>query len=181
MPEGSDRDTSSESIDSDEYVGAYDKLVRDDIPSVVREDGNRPVTRRVDGDEYDRYLAAKLVEEATEYADALGANDEDPIAELADVHAVLDAIVEASAVTVADVRERREAKASARGRFEDGIVLERIDPSPSGERGRNRNGDGASDDGFHVEDAGGGERDDVSGQCDDVPGERDDSDETDSS
>lgn len=126
MTDRSGRDSSSESTDGDEYVGAYDKLVRDDIPAVVREDGNRPITRRVDGDAYERYLAAKLVEEATEYAEALESNEADPVAELADVHAVLDAIVEASAATPTDVRERRDAKASARGGFEDGIVLERI-------------------------------------------------------
>ncbi|NHN43427.1 nucleoside triphosphate pyrophosphohydrolase [Halorubellus sp. JP-L1] len=118
--------------DRDEYVGEYDKLVRDDIPSVVREDGNKPVTRRVDGDEYERYLAAKLVEEATEYAAALGddndteADDEDPISELADVHAVLDAIVAASDHSTEAVAARVREKASDRGGFADGVVLERI-------------------------------------------------------
>jgi predicted house-cleaning noncanonical NTP pyrophosphatase (MazG superfamily) len=61
--------------DADEYVGEYDKLVRDDIPEVVRADGNHPVTRRVDGREYQRYLAAKLREEVDELLDAFISKD----------------------------------------------------------------------------------------------------------
>ncbi|MFC6952571.1 nucleoside triphosphate pyrophosphohydrolase [Halorubellus litoreus] len=130
---------SAASDTADEYVGAYDKLVRDDVPAVVRADGNRPVTRRVDGGEYERYLAAKLVEEAREYADAVetegsGANDgsdsdesDDVLDELADVHAVLDAIVDESAFSQDDVDAREREKATDRGRFVDGVVLERID------------------------------------------------------
>lgn len=155
--ERSDR-TESESATADddgsEHVGAYDKLVRDDIPAVVREDGNRPVTRRVDGEERRRYLAEKLVEEATEYRDAvLAANDgdvdnsdhaagdgeeassdgeadsdDDPVLdELADVHAVLDAVVDASGATTADVDARVGEKSESRGGFHDGVVLERIE------------------------------------------------------
>lgn len=157
-PSDADRDATEAARDerenargaSDEYVGEYDKLVRDDIPAVVSDDGNQPVTRTVDGAEYDRYLAAKLVEEATEYADALGddgapsaedAGDEDPggedaLDELADAYAVLDAIVAASATTMDDVRERAREKAAERGGFEDGIVLERIESDETADAGR---------------------------------------------
>jgi predicted house-cleaning noncanonical NTP pyrophosphatase (MazG superfamily) len=128
-----------------EYVGAYDKLVRDDIPDVVRDDGNHPVTRRVDGREYERYLATKLEEEAREYAttvesnpaDANDADDTDAghpssgdeLEELADVHAVFEAIVAASDHSMTTIRERAREKALARGGFDDGIVLERIEPT----------------------------------------------------
>jgi predicted house-cleaning noncanonical NTP pyrophosphatase (MazG superfamily) len=119
----------------EEYVGEYDKLVRDDIPAVVREDGNRPVTRQVDGPEYERYLARKLREEADEVVDAVAAGGENEstdgehaLDELADVHAVLDALVDESKHSMQDVVDRAREKAIDRGAFDDGVVLERIDP-----------------------------------------------------
>lgn len=163
MPGQPDDDHDARRPDSDDdhdassaYVGAYDKLVRDDIPAVVRDDGNEPITRRVDGAERDQYLAAKLVEEAREYAavvdarpdaDATGTGSggsengtcsggDDAIDEIADVHAVLDAIVDRLAAAtnrsrddvLESVRARQREKAADRGAFAAGIVLERIDP-----------------------------------------------------
>ncbi|WP_323677460.1 nucleoside triphosphate pyrophosphohydrolase [Halorubellus sp. PRR65] len=117
-----------------EYVGAYDKLVRDDIPAVVRADGNRPVTRQVDGREYERYLARKLREEADEVVDAVAAasesdpvDDAETLDELADVHAVLEALVATTDHSLRAVVDRAREKAADRGGFEDGVVLERID------------------------------------------------------
>ena len=135
--------------DATDDAGEYDKLVRDDVPAVVRSDGNRPVTRRVDGREYDRYLAAKLQEEVDEVLDAfasrdaastetddegLDERDDELLGELADVHAVLEATAGARGHSMAAVRDRARAKTDARGGFADGVVLERIDPPASGER-----------------------------------------------
>lgn len=163
-PRGGGRDgerrDSTEGTENRGFVGEYDKLVRDGIPAVVRADGNRPVTRRVDGAEYDRYLAAKVREEADEVVEAVGELDDDDVGpsgddddvglsaddddanpggddddavldELADVYAVLAATVEARGRSMTAVRERAREKADARGGFADGIVLERIDPSAS--------------------------------------------------
>ncbi|WP_232688249.1 nucleoside triphosphate pyrophosphohydrolase [Halobacterium zhouii] len=99
----------------------YDKLVRDRIPEVVREDGETPVVREVSGEEYRDYLAAKLVEEAEEYAES---RDVD---ELADVLEVVDAIAATHDVGAGELPQRQAAKASKRGRFEDGVVLERVE------------------------------------------------------
>lgn len=99
-------------------TGEYDKLVRDRIPDVVRADGETPIVRPVDDDEYERYLAAKLIEEAGEFREA-----RDP-AELADVIEVVEALL---AATDRDEVERlRAEKAAERGRFDDGVVLERV-------------------------------------------------------
>jgi predicted house-cleaning noncanonical NTP pyrophosphatase (MazG superfamily) len=147
-------DATDDADDAGEYVGEYDELVRDDIPDVVRADGNRPVTRRVDGREYQRYLAAKLREEVDELLDAfisedaasaehddalVGERDEALLGELADVHAVLDAIGDARGHSRTAIRERAREKADARGGFGDGVVLERIDPPTS------RDGDAADE------------------------------------
>jgi predicted house-cleaning noncanonical NTP pyrophosphatase (MazG superfamily) len=45
----------------------YDKLVRDRIPEVIEENGERPVVHRVDGAEYHGRLVDKLEEEVAEY------------------------------------------------------------------------------------------------------------------
>jgi predicted house-cleaning noncanonical NTP pyrophosphatase (MazG superfamily) len=115
-----DSDTAGGRDDADETAPTeYDKLVRDEIPRVIREDGATPVTHRVDGTAYERRLAAKLEEEAAEFA-----ADRDP-EELADVLEVVETLVETvGRDRVADARER---KAAERGRFEEGVVLERVE------------------------------------------------------
>lgn len=48
----------------------YDKLVRDCIPEIAAANGETPITHVADDAEYERRLAAKLREEATEYAES---------------------------------------------------------------------------------------------------------------
>ena len=100
----------------------YDKLVRDRIPEIIRENDETPVAHEVEGEAYARRLREKLVEEAREYA-AEGSPDE-----LADVLEVVDAIRALDSVDEERVRDLREAKAEERGRFDEGIVLDRVEP-----------------------------------------------------
>ena len=117
--------------DSDEgddpAVREYDKLVRDGIPDVIREDGETPVARTVDGEELERYLLDKLVEEAVEARDAASDPEESVDAELADLAAVLDALTERRGRD--RVARLRQEKRTERGGFDDGVVLDRVEPS----------------------------------------------------
>jgi predicted house-cleaning noncanonical NTP pyrophosphatase (MazG superfamily) len=99
----------------------YDKLVRDRTPEVVRENGETPVVHEVDGEEYRDRLAAKLLEEAQEYA----ASRE--VAELADVLEVVDAIRETADVEDGEIARLQAEKAAERGGFDEGVVLERVE------------------------------------------------------
>jgi len=99
----------------------HDKLVRDRIPEVVRENGETPVTHRVDGEAYRDRLAEKLREEAEEYAESRGVD------ELVDVLDVVDAILAARDVDDEELDELRETKATERGGFTEGVVLERVE------------------------------------------------------
>lgn len=99
----------------------YDKLVRDRIPDVVRENGEEPTVRTVDGDEYSERLVEKLDEEVAEYRETRD------VEELADVLEVVHAIREDSGVTVDELAAMRAAKVEERGRFADGVVLERVE------------------------------------------------------
>ncbi|SDM52075.1 Predicted house-cleaning noncanonical NTP pyrophosphatase, all-alpha NTP-PPase (MazG) superfamily [Halogranum gelatinilyticum] len=104
----------------DERVVEYDKLVRDDIPEIIRADGEKPETHVADDTEYARRLREKLVEEAEEFAES------GEIEELADVVAVVDAIGENRGVGWEELERRADEKASERGGFAEGIVLERV-------------------------------------------------------
>lgn len=97
----------------------YDKLVRDDIPEIIRDDDEIPVTHTVEGEKYERRLAAKLEEEAAEFAE-----DCDP-GELADVLEVVETLLDT--VGREEVEQLRAEKAEKRGRFDDGIVLDRVE------------------------------------------------------
>jgi predicted house-cleaning noncanonical NTP pyrophosphatase (MazG superfamily) len=99
----------------------YDKLVRDDIPAVIEGDGETPVTRVVDGDAYEERLFGKLDEEVSELREEPSAD------ELADVREVLAAIQQRLGIDDDELERVREEKAAKRGRFEDGVVLERVE------------------------------------------------------
>ncbi|WP_115864895.1 nucleoside triphosphate pyrophosphohydrolase [Halorussus litoreus] len=99
----------------------YDKLVRDRIPEIVRENGETPVTHVAEGAEYRERLREKLCEEAAEFRES-----GDP-EELADVVAVVAAIRDAEGLDRSAVEALREEKTDERGGFEEGIVLERVE------------------------------------------------------
>ena len=102
-------------------VTEFDKLVRDDIPRVIRENGDEPETHEASGTEYRERLHEKLDEEVAEF-------HEDPSsAELADVRAVLDALRECHGIDGDEVERVRREKAAERGEFADSIVLESVE------------------------------------------------------
>ena len=99
----------------------YDKLVRDEIPSIIEANGETPTTHEVDGEEYTERLVEKLDEEVAEYRESR------ELDELADVLEVVHAIRKDRGMTVEELAERRERKAEERGRFDDGVVLDRVE------------------------------------------------------
>lgn len=98
----------------------FDKLVRDGVPELIEESGDEPVVHTAQGEEYSRRLVEKLEEELAEFRES-----GDP-EELADLLEVLHAVRKDRGLTVAERRELRAKKAQRRGRFDDGIVLERV-------------------------------------------------------
>lgn len=100
----------------------YDKLVRDDIPQIIEENGETPVTHVSDNTEYERRLLDKLDEEVTEY------REDRELQELADILEVIHALRKHHGVSGEELKQLRESKADERGRFEDRIVLERVKP-----------------------------------------------------
>jgi predicted house-cleaning noncanonical NTP pyrophosphatase (MazG superfamily) len=110
-------------------VTTYNKLVRDKIPDELTAKGLPHVIRTLDDDaEYTRALADKLVEEATEFRDAIATNGPrtSAVEELGDVLDVAYALVR-MLTTITQISAIRELKDDARGGFRRRIFLESVE------------------------------------------------------
>ncbi|MFY4813905.1 nucleoside triphosphate pyrophosphohydrolase [Haloarcula argentinensis] len=102
-------------------VRKFDKLVRDKIPEVIEDNGETPTVSLAGEDEYSERLVDKLEEEVAEYRES------HDIEELVDILEVIHAIRKDRGLTREELQDERALKAEQRGRFDEGIVLERVD------------------------------------------------------
>lgn len=98
------------------------KLVRDWIPDLIREHGDVCDWRVMTQDEFIDALFDKLVEEANEARDCLPTQS--PLEEIADVQAVIDALLPAIGHTRADLEAEMQRKRDRAGTFSRRILLE---------------------------------------------------------
>ena len=101
-------------------MGKYKKLVRDKIPEIIKQNGEEPICRILEDEEYLKELNIKLLEEANEFIEARN------VEELADIMEVLDALVKVYNINWVDVKKEQESKKDKRGAFENKIYLEGI-------------------------------------------------------
>ena len=94
------------------------KLIRDNLPAMMRADGLRVFEHRLDDAAYGRALREKLLEEAGEAARATSA---ELVAELADVVEVARALATAHGLRWDDVEVVRLEKRAQRGGFDGRI------------------------------------------------------------
>ncbi len=100
-------------------MAKYQKLVRDKIPKIIKNnEGKSAKTRVLDDEEYLVELNLKIQEELSEYL----ASGE--IEELADLEEVLRAILDYKKVSYEEFNKIREEKVKQRGAFKDRIYLE---------------------------------------------------------
>jgi predicted house-cleaning noncanonical NTP pyrophosphatase (MazG superfamily) len=96
----------------------YDKLVRDRIPEIIRQDGRQCGVEVMPEGEYVQALKDKLVEEAQE---AAAAEPEDLVKEPADLYEVVDALMAACGIdreiVVTEQEERRQSRGGFNRRF----------------------------------------------------------------
>ncbi len=95
----------------------YNKLVRDNIPEIIRNNNETPIIKTLSNDEYLRELKSKLQEEVDEF---LESND---ITELADILEVVDALSTANNSSLNEVMDIKIRKAEKNGKFENKIFL----------------------------------------------------------
>lgn len=95
----------------------YNKLVRDNIPEIIVNNGGKAEIRILSDEEYRRYLEAKLDEEVGEY------HKENTAEELADILEVVYALAASIGCTKEELLEIYQKKHDERGGFEKRIFL----------------------------------------------------------
>lgn len=101
----------------------FNKLVRDNIPNIIKQNGEESVTKILDYEEYKKELYKKLLEEANEVINAQ--NKDAILEELADVFEILKSIAELEGKNINDVEEIANQKRLKRGGFSKRIFLEK--------------------------------------------------------
>ncbi|HLD41549.1 MAG TPA: nucleoside triphosphate pyrophosphohydrolase [archaeon] len=96
------------------------KLVRDNIPDIMKRAGKEPVFRIVEGKEYWNKLKEKLDGEVKEFS----ANESKE--EVADILEVVNAICEFKGFDREEIERIRVKKLDERGGFRKGLVLEGV-------------------------------------------------------
>lgn len=95
----------------------YNKLVRDKIPDIIRAQGQTPIYRILEEEEYRRCLEEKLSEEVAEFQ-----QDKAP-EELADILTVVLALAETLGVSPEELEKIYRKKLEERGGFQGKIFL----------------------------------------------------------
>lgn len=95
----------------------YQKLVRDNIPNIIRARGDAPIFHEATDDEYWAKLKEKLLEEAVEFQ--VNENED----EIADIYEVIDAIIAYKKFDRSTIMEIRRTKVEKRGGFQKKIIL----------------------------------------------------------
>lgn len=99
----------------------YNKLVRDNIPAIIKGQGKKPVTEKIKNEkEFEEYLGKKLIEESKEY------NETKQLEELLDVMEVLYSILHHKEIDLSDFEKKRLLKKKERGGFSERILLLKV-------------------------------------------------------
>ena len=95
----------------------YNKLVRDQIPTIIEAQGQVPYTRILSDEEYTVALKQKLDEEVGEF------HKDNNLEELADILEVVYALTENLGCTREELMEAYQKKHDERGGFKEKIFL----------------------------------------------------------
>jgi len=99
----------------------YNKLVRDKIPEIIRQNNAHPTISILDEAAHIEALIAKLKEELAEFEEARS------LEELADIKEVFIAIREALGFSAGELEDIKNQKTTNNGRFKKRIFLESVD------------------------------------------------------
>lgn len=102
----------------------YQKLVRDNIPEIIRKNGEKPRVRVLGVNEFKREIRKKLIEEVEELVCAEGRKD--MLEELADIEEVLTALYEIERISYSEVTKMVKTKRKLRGGFSKKLFLEGV-------------------------------------------------------
>lgn len=101
----------------------YNKLVRDKIPEIIENDGETPIVKTLNDNEYRIELEKKLKEE---YEEVLSANGkEERLEELADMLEIISALASLEDEDIQTVINIMDKKREKRGGFTKKLFLEK--------------------------------------------------------
>jgi predicted house-cleaning noncanonical NTP pyrophosphatase (MazG superfamily) len=95
----------------------YNKLVRDKIPEIIRQNGGEPIIRTLNDDEFTACLHKKLDEEVAEF------HQDRNVQELADILEVVYALASDLGISREMLMDVYEEKHARRGGFSDKVFL----------------------------------------------------------
>ena len=98
-------------------MAKYNKLVRDRIPEIIKNNGETPIIRILDEEEYKTCLKKKLYEEVSEF------HESSEVEELADILEVIFALSKVQGVSKDELMKIYQKKHDKRGGFENKIFL----------------------------------------------------------
>ena len=98
----------------------YEKLVRDNIPDIIKKSGKDCVIEIMDDEEYVEELNKKLAEEVDEHLIS------GSIEEIADIMEVIHSILEVKNISFEEVEKLRVEKREKRGGFKNKIKLVKV-------------------------------------------------------
>ena len=103
------------------YKISRSKLIRDKIPEIIKANGRKSTTHIANDSEYWDKLQTKLREEVEEFL------ENNNIEELADIHEVLNSIMDFKGFDKDILRSTREQKLKKRGGFKKKIILDKVE------------------------------------------------------
>ena len=102
---------------------SYNKLVRDKIPEIIKNNNETPITRILSDEEYKVELEKKLLEE---YQEVIASSGKNRLEELADMLEVMISLASLDDATLEDIIELADKKRNKRGGFKEKIFLESV-------------------------------------------------------
>ncbi|WP_144656241.1 nucleoside triphosphate pyrophosphohydrolase [Bacillus tropicus] len=99
----------------------YNKLIRNKIPQIIKNNGKTLTTRILPEDEYIKEICKKTQEELTEYLEV--DTTEHKLEELSDLLELINALAEHEGSTLEEINNIRKKKAEERGGFSDRVFL----------------------------------------------------------
>lgn len=101
----------------------YNKLVRDNIPDIILSNGEMPITRILNDEEYKIELEKKLNEE---YQEVLESSGKDRLEELSDMLEIIIALASIENSSLDEIISIAKDKSKKRGSFNKKIYLEKV-------------------------------------------------------
>lgn len=99
----------------------YNKLVRDNIPDIIKSNGESAHISVLNDKTYFEKLKEKLIEETSEFIES------EEIVELADILEVIDCLAKIKDSSLDNIIDLKNQKAIKNGSFENKIFLEYVD------------------------------------------------------